>query len=266
MNIINRVLRRAAAFAFLLTLAAGFSGNAFATTVYSKTVHWTGPGVTADGNGGYDLNTELCGVVNGADKDGPYLLWVLTASGATNANITGPWGTAPMIQSGNGSFKFISDWYEPASLLITGVSATYYYTGRAPANPQLVISHGCRPFTGTGAWCSPGFWRNALNVPVPNAWTFINVSPNALFNDTVVPDFYADPLATVPTLQTVLQNPQTYSGPGDAPLGLNAYNATGAFLTSQIPGFVFDPSLIGSDTDDDACPLDHSGHLKQPTN
>jgi hypothetical protein len=57
---------------------------------YTNNVNYSGQGLIADGFGGYDLRTEICGVANGADVDGPYLLWVLTATGATNADITGP--------------------------------------------------------------------------------------------------------------------------------------------------------------------------------
>ena len=62
-----------------------------------------------------------------------------------------------MIKEANGSFKYVSGYYTPGTLIGT-VSASY--DGRSTA--QLVISHGCAPFTG-GAWCSPGFWRNATD-------------------------------------------------------------------------------------------------------
>ena len=150
MSIINRSLRSAAALAFLLTLAAGFSANAFAAGAYVNKVTYGGQGLIADGFGGYDLNLEICGVANGAEVDGPYLLWVLTATGASNADITGPWGTAAMTKFGNGTFKYVSGWYAPATLP-GNVSASY--DGRV-RNAQLTISHGCRPFT-HGAWCSP---------------------------------------------------------------------------------------------------------------
>src|ERR1051325_10291174 len=115
---------------------------------YANSVTYSGQGLTADGFGGYDLTTEICGLANGADADGPYLLWVLTATGASNADITGPWGgPVPMIKSGNGTFKYVSGWYEP-STLPGKVVATY--DGRTK-NAQLTISHGCRP-AGTG-WC-----------------------------------------------------------------------------------------------------------------
>ena len=220
------------------------------------TVVYSGQGVISDDFGGYDLKTELCGVANGAEVDGPYLLWVFTATGATSATITGPWGAnAPMTQSANGTFKYVSGFYDLASL-IGNVSATYVGTAR---NPQLVISHGCRPFTG-GAWCSPGFWRNAE----AGAWALTGFSPSDLFNTNVYNVWFGATFAANPTLQTVLNNPQTYSGPpnpGTSGYPLNAFNATGAFLTDHIPGFSFSLSVMqsGSST---ACPIDHHGNFK----
>jgi hypothetical protein len=220
------------------------------------TVTYSGQGVTADGFGGYDLQSELCGVANGAEVDGPYLLWVFTASGATSATISGPWGAnAPMTQAANGTFKYVSGFYDLASL-IGNVSASYVGVTR---NPQLVISHGCRPFTG-GAWCSPGFWRNAE----PAAWALTGYSPANLFNTTVYDVWYGATFAVDPTLQTVLNNPNIYSGPpnpGTSGYPLNAFNATGAFLTDHIPGFSFSLSVMqsGSST---ACPIDHHGNFK----
>src|SRR5512140_1119512 len=137
----------------LLALVAMMPAMAMA---YTNAVTYSGQGLIADGFGGYDLVTELCGAANGADADGPYLLWVLTASGSRNADITGPWGTAAMTKYGNGTFKYISGWYDP-STLPGAVVATY--DGKLK-NAQLTVSHGCRPFA-QGAWCSPGFWRNA---------------------------------------------------------------------------------------------------------
>ena len=253
MNIINRSLRRAAALAFLLTLAAGFSANAFAAGPYANNVSYSGQGLIADGFGGYDLNLEICGVANGADVDGPYLLWVLTATGANNADITGPWGTVGMTKTGNGTFKYISAWYAPPTLP-GHVTATY--DGRSK-NAQLTISHGCRPFT-HGAWCSPGFWRNATD----SAWALTSYSHNDLFNSTVYPSFYGTLLVGDPTLNTVLTTSgNTYKGPGSPPLGLNPFNATGAFLTDNIPGFDFDPAFAGGD-DSQTCPIDHFGNFK----
>jgi hypothetical protein len=74
---------------------------------------------------------------------------------------------------------------------------------------QLVISHGCRPTGGDGAWCSPGFWRNAQ----PGAWALAGKSPIDLFNASVYGVWYGATFAANPTLQTVLNNPPTYSGP-----------------------------------------------------
>jgi hypothetical protein len=223
---------------------------------YANSVTYSGQGLLADGFGGYDLVTELCGIENGADVDGPYLLWVLTASKSDNADITGPWGTAEMTKIGNGTFKYISDWYDP-STLPGNVSATY--DGKAK-NAQLVISHGCRPFT-EGAWCSPGFWGNATDA----AWELTGYSKTDFFNSTVYDYWYGATFAADPTLDTVLNsNGGTYKGApvlGTSGYALNAFNATGAFLTDYIPGFDFNwaTMLAGGS---DACPIDHHGNFK----
>lgn len=225
---------------------------------YANVVYYSGQGVVADGFGGYDLKTELCGVENGADVDGPYLLWVLTASGASNASITGPWGTAPMVQSGGGAFKYISGWYDPSTLFPEVVVATY--DGR-PRNVQLVISHGCRPEPDTtGAWCSPGFWRNAKD----GAWALTGKSKAELFNTSVYDVWYGATFAANPTLETVLNNAPTYSGspvPGTSGYALNAFNATGAYLTNNIPGYHFDWDVMVAGGSD-ACPIDSFGNFK----
>ncbi len=235
---------------------------AFATTsafAYANQVSYSGQGLLADGFGGYDLGTERCGVANGAEAEGPYLLWVLTATRANNADITGPWGTAAMAKSGNGVLKYVSDWYDP-STLPGSVSATYDGTAR---NVQLVISHGCRPFTTAGAWCSPGYWRNAKD----DAWALTGLDRNAaLFNATVYNVWYGATFGANPTLQTVLDNPSTYSGPavpGTSGYQLNAFNATGAMLTNLIPGYEFDLAVMQSGGSN-ACPIDHFGNFKVP--
>ena len=229
------------------------STSAFA---YANSVTYSGQGLIADGFGGYDLRTELCGVANGAEVDGPYLLWVLTATGAKNADITGPWGTAQMTKFGNGTFKYVSGWYPPSSL--PGyVTATY---DGNPKNVQLTISHGCRPFNTNGAWCSPGFWRNAR----PGAWSLIGISPEALFNTTVYSYWYGATFLVDPTLRTVLSDATTYSGPslpGTSGYALNAFNATGAYLTDRIPGYRFDWGVMVSNNSD-SCPIDNFGNFK----
>ncbi len=244
---------------FVLLLAATAALAAMIATgalAYANKVTYSGQGLTADGFGGYDLNKELCGLANGADVDGPYLLWVLTATGASNADITGPWGTVQMTKTGNGAFKYISAWFDPATLP-GNVSATYDGTKK---NAQLVISHGCRPFA-RGAWCSPGFWKNAAD----GAWTLIGVSRSALFNVTVVPDFYDTASPADPTLQTVLNTPgaNTFGAPSD-PFGLNAFNATGAYLTNKIPGYAFSLEAMQENNESNTCPIDHFGHFKNP--
>ena len=222
---------------------------------YANSVTFTGQGFIADGFGGYDLRTELCGIENGADVEGPYLLWVLTATKSKNANITGPWGTVEMEKMANGTFKYVSAWYDPDDLVALPVVATYDGKDK---NPQLVISHGCRPFN-EGAWCSPGFWMNAGS----SAWALVGKSDTDLFDGFVYDYWFGNSLPAV-TLRTVLDNPNTYSGkpvPGTSGYALNAFNATGAALTNLIPGYQFDFDVMMAGGSD-ACPIDHFGNFK----
>jgi hypothetical protein len=226
------------------------------TNTYANKVNYSGQGLIADGFGGHDLNTERCGVENGADIDGPYLLWVLTANKAKNANISGPWGNVPMTKTSNGAFKYISAWYAPMTLP-GNVSASF---DGIRTNAQLVISHGCRPITSIGAWCSPGFWRNATDA----AWSLTGFKRTDYFNTTVYSGWYGATFMANPVLQNVLAQPQIYSGPslaGTSGYPLNAFNATGAMLTEALPGFNFDYSVMQSGNSE-SCPIDHFGNLK----
>lgn len=250
----------AAACSDIATAPRGPGGPSFGKNGNVTSVTYSGQGLTCDPDTHTCvINLELCGVANGADVDGPYLLWVFTANGATSATITGPWGTAPMTQSGGGTFKYISGYYSPLSGLIGNVTATI--TGGSASNPQLTISHGCAPKADIGAWCSPGYWKNTLNFN-PNGWTTIGIDPTtALFNGNVSPNYYANDLSPDQLLTYVLNHPADFGGSlGTAgPFGLTAFNAVGAYLTSQIPGYTFDPSLVN---DENACPLDAHGNFK----
>ncbi|MGL4648404.1 MAG: hypothetical protein ACRC1H_03275, partial [Caldilineaceae bacterium] len=62
----------------------------------TQTVTWTGQGLTTDEQGALLVEHLLCGEANGAPTNAPYLLWVLTSSHPDDAQISGPWGTAPM--------------------------------------------------------------------------------------------------------------------------------------------------------------------------
>jgi hypothetical protein len=248
----DQMTKRIGMFAAMLLLA---TGGAFA---YVNEQVYSGLGLTADGFGGYDLATEVCGTTNGAVVNGPYMLWVLTAPNALAADITGPWGTAEMTRLDNGTFQYVSGWYVPSKLAPGGVVATY--TGKL-SKSKLVISHGCRPFTAAGAWCSPGFWRNATE----GAWALTGHSRSDRFNLTVFDVWYGVTFAANPTLDTVLTtNGGTYKGPavpGTSGYALNAFNATGAFLTDQVPGYRFDWTVMNGGSSD-ACPIDHFGNFK----
>jgi hypothetical protein len=84
--------------------------------------------------------------------------------------------------------------------------------------------------------------------------------------------FYGATFVVDPSLNTVLTAPGgTYKGPGvsgtdprtQSPNALNAFNATGAFLTDHIPGFAYDPNLLTQD-ESNTCPIDHHGNFKNP--
>jgi hypothetical protein len=87
----------------------------------------------------------------------------------------------------------------------------------------------------------------------------------------VYDSFYSALLASDPTPNTVLTTQGgTYKGPGVAGTdprtqppyaALNPFNATGAFLTDNIPGFDFDPTFV-TDDDSQTCPIDRFGNFK----
>lgn len=253
--------------AFLLTLFVAAPAWAATDVVY------TGQGFNFDGST-HTLQDERCGLSGQNDADdggtglfadwhGPgqpyqagdgYLVWVLTANGATSATLTLPDRTVQMIQVG-GTFKYASKYYRYGKLVGLPVTATYEGVV-ANGNVQLVVSHGCQPIKTPGAWCSPSYWKHASQ----EAWNVIGVDKYAAFNDTVVPSFYITPSAALPTLWQVLTTPggSTFGGRA-APYNLNAYKATAAYLTSRIPGYKFDPRLVGNEC---ACPIDSNGNYK----
>ena len=118
-----------------------------------------------------------------------------------------------------------------------------------------------------GAWCSPGYWHGAEQA----AWDLIGVSPTDPFNTTVRPTFWGgDEFVADPDLLTVLNaNGGTYKGDGISgtdprtadPNALNAFNAAGAWLTDQIPGYQYDPDVKNAGGSN-ACPIDHHGNPK----
>jgi hypothetical protein len=265
---------------------------ALAQTASARTIWYTGNGFDFDGST-YNLKDERCGLTgqNDADDGGTgqfanwngegmpyeagqgYLLWVLTlnATPTDGVRLHLPDDTVNMIQVG-GTWKFASEYYSYASLVGLPVTATFNDAGlRIRGTVNLVVSHGCAPFEGDGAWCSPGYWRNARD----GAWSLIgNTFDPALtaaqvkallFGETVEVDPQYTPTGTQPSnisLITILNDPPTYSGPAIGTFrgwSANAFNLTGAWLTDQIPGYDFDPDRVGQE---DACPIDNHGNFK----
>ncbi|MFC3492840.1 hypothetical protein [Glycomyces rhizosphaerae] len=259
------------------TLALALAGPASAA---APTVAYTGQGFIVDTDGTPNLKDERCGLTGQNDADdggtglfadwnGPgrsyeagqsYLVWVLTLNANPSGGVTLhlPDGEVPMVKIG-GTWKFAGDYYAYEDLLELPVHATFNTAGIKPTSLKqvnLVVSHGCQEMTGEGAWCSPGYWRNASDA----SWALTGVARTDRFNATVVPGYYDTASAADPTLTQVLTTPgaNTY-GAASAPHGLNAFNATGAFLTDQIPGYSFDPARMAQE---DACPIDNHGNFK----
>ena len=109
---------------------------------FFNNVAFTGQGLVASSAGGFALQTEICDTSDGAETAGPYLTWTLTAPGARNAEIYGPWGDAIMARDGTGTFTFVSEWYDPQELAANPVKAAY--DGKRQG-AVLVVSHGCAP-------------------------------------------------------------------------------------------------------------------------
>ena len=250
---------------------AAMSGDASLILASGTRVNYKGQGWT---NGA--LTDERCtdlandgGTGQGITPGEPYLLWVLTANGATAATLYLPTGPVDMFPVG-GTFKYKSQYWDLNQL--GGVYALY--AGTAKGNVQLVVSHGCRPKDPrNGAWCSPGFWKNN-----PEAFAVLEGLPAGdpyalLFGNTVAP-FAVAPLpsgfaALSPmTLGGILGAPSakpsaTYNfGTGNT--NLTPFNAVGAYFTSLIPGYVFDPAQVGLENHN--CPIDANGVLTPPSN
>ena len=115
--------------AVLAILGIGIISSASASS-FENTVTYSGQGLNSAGT----LNDNRC-----ADGVAPYLLFVLTANKATAADITLPSGTYPMVQSGNGAYKFMAPYQNPTALI--GVAVASYDGNKT--NAQFVISHGC---------------------------------------------------------------------------------------------------------------------------
>jgi hypothetical protein len=271
---------------FCVALGISGAGSAFAA---GSVVQYTGQGFDFDGTT-YTLKDERCGLEGEkiaddgntgqfADWNGSgqayetcqgYLVWVLSANRATSAKLHLPdQSNVDMVKVG-GTFKYASKYYSHEELTTYPVSATYQ--GRASGGVQLVVSHGCQPYEqDISAWCGSGFWKNASDA----AWMLTGLGASAaeikslLFNDYVVPSFYdtaftSEALPSGPTLEQALDNggaggANKYGAESD-PYDLNAFNATGAFLTDRLTGYAFDPELIGDET---ACPIDKQGTFKE---
>jgi hypothetical protein len=139
-------------------------------------IYYTGQGTFLNEDGDRVLGEEICGVENGAEVDGPYLLWILTANGAENATLFVLGEGEPMARAGGGNsvFKVITD-YHDLDDLIDEVYGTYW-GGRVRGSVQLVISHGCLGVAYEG--CSQGYWgqrSDAAWLPIARTQKFFDI-------------------------------------------------------------------------------------------
>lgn len=240
-----------------------YTGQGFlndGTTIFLKDQRCGVEGQGAANDGGTGLFADWNGPGEPYEEGQAYLVWVLSLNASPNAapSLHLPDGDVQMIQVG-GTWKYASQYYSYQDLVDFPVVAHFPTAGiRASTlrNVNLVVSHGCprRPDDG-GAWCSPGYWRNASEA----SWALTGYAKTDYFNDVVVPHFYDTASGANPTLIQVLTTPgaNTFGAASD-PFGLNAFNATGAALTHALPGYHFDPSKIG---EEDACPVDNHGNI-----
>jgi hypothetical protein len=114
------------------------------------TVNYSGNGFT-----GVVLNNSFCETPQGGGPGvpapavgTPYLLWVLTANGATAAELHLPGGTVvPMVNVG-GTFKIITGYYNSVDLIDVAFAV---YSGTVSGTVKLTVSHGCPDGGGGGA-------------------------------------------------------------------------------------------------------------------
>jgi hypothetical protein len=128
--------------ALILALTLSLVVTIIPAMAYFGSVTFSGQGFVTGGTGLTGLQTEICGLSNDAEVNGPYLLWTLNAPGARNADISGPWGTDTMTHSGSGTFRYVSGWYDLDGLTAHPVKAVY--DGK-PQTGRLVVSYGCAP-------------------------------------------------------------------------------------------------------------------------
>jgi hypothetical protein len=206
----------------------------FSSALADGTVDFIGQGTTLT-NGVRVLNTIQC---SGDTAQPGSILWVFTVAGADSATITINGTTYAMTQSGQGTFKYVSGWYN-----LTTVVASGTYIGTVSGNPQLVISHGCPP--AQVSWCSPGFWAQNQTRLAGSAFDISGLIGTAYNTIGGAPLKKGAP--SNPTIGDVLASPQTYGGP--------AFNSVANYLSAHF-------GWSGTQATGENCPIDAFGNLK----
>jgi hypothetical protein len=261
---------------FVLGMAACAAILAYSATAVASppTISYTGQGWISNGNGGFILNDERCGVGTQtpandgstgqfANWNGPglpyqtgqgYTVWVLSLNANPAGGVTlhlpdSLGGEVKMIKVG-GTWKYASQYVSREAALhgpIGGLDGPVHVTFSGPTkNAQLTVSHGCKPFNqDKPAWCSPGFW-NGGNITAA-AWALTGYAKTDTFNTKVVPSFYDTPYAdgtfrigNGPNASFLTDDPNTPQNEGDPTLQQVLDNPGGVNSTVSGP---YDPEL-----------------------
>jgi|GEM_PF-4128177 len=116
----------------------------------ASSLTWVGNGIIADGLGDYGLSTSLCGLENGADVEGSYLVFVLSSTKniSTPKLRVGPtdsWHDMTKMsikESATSSYKYVFESARPIDLAsILAMPVTASWTGTA--TPVLTVGRGC---------------------------------------------------------------------------------------------------------------------------
>jgi len=134
----------------------------------------------------------------------------------------------------------IYDYRPDGTMADTGLGAPPNASGASADLSNVTLCSNPSDNPPSSNWCSPGYWRNH-----PAAWEATGISPTAPYSGY----FAANTLSMKasnknPTLEQVLQAPQTYGG--------DAFNNVGDLLSDAHPDVNWSS---GDDRTEDSCPL-----------
>lgn len=182
-------LATALSMAFVSSIGAPAYGGPSKPTP-SSSVTWNANG-THLVDGVATLNTEICGVANGAPRDGEYLVFVLSStkdisSAQISFNTNSPisMDKSNTDKRGTSSYKKV---YAGDLRSLTSAVATYVGLG----TPTLTISHGCSGLTATGKAL---LFNNNFNCETYPDGSNKSICLSVGGNDSNVQEFFVDVL------------------------------------------------------------------------